>query len=97
MTSAAVARLGHLAGGELEQIQFLLGHVSVQTTERYLGCKQKLRNAVNDGIDLAEEAKNRPRDCRRNALKYLIILCLVDRRCRQAMHFSRPEQARLWA
>jgi integrase len=43
-----------LAGGELEQIQFLLGHVSVQTTERYLGCKQKLRNAVNDGIDLAE-------------------------------------------
>src|SRR6266849_3450014 len=29
------ARLCHLAGGELEQIQFLLGHVSVQTTERY--------------------------------------------------------------
>src|ERR1019366_2554184 len=48
------ARLCHLAGRELEQIQFLLGHVSVQTTDRYLGCKQKLRNAVNDGIDLAE-------------------------------------------
>ena len=48
------ARLCYLAGGELEQIRFLLGHVSVQTTERYLGCKQKLRNAVNDGIDLAE-------------------------------------------
>jgi site-specific recombinase XerD len=29
------ARLCHLVGGELEQIQFLLGHVSVQTTERY--------------------------------------------------------------
>jgi site-specific recombinase XerD len=46
------ARLCHLAGGELEQIQFLLGHVSVQTTERYLGCKQKLRHAVNDQIGL---------------------------------------------
>jgi len=27
-------------------IQFLLGRVSVQITERYLGCKQRLRNAV---------------------------------------------------
>jgi site-specific recombinase XerD len=33
------ARLCHLAGGELEQIQFLLGYVSVQTTECYLGYK----------------------------------------------------------
>jgi integrase len=40
----------HVSGGELEQIQFLLGHVSVQTTERYLGCKQKIRDAVNDRI-----------------------------------------------
>ena len=46
------ARLCHQAGGELEQIQFLLGHVSIQTTERYLGCKQRLRDAVNDGIGL---------------------------------------------
>jgi len=29
------ARLCHGYGGELEQIQFLLGHASVQTTERY--------------------------------------------------------------
>jgi integrase len=28
------ARLCHLAGGELDQIQFLLGHVSIQTTGR---------------------------------------------------------------
>jgi len=29
----------HDSGGELEQIQFLLGHVSVQTTEKYLGTR----------------------------------------------------------
>jgi integrase len=46
------ARLCHVAGGELEQIQFLLGHVSVQTTERYLGCKQRIKNAVNDRIGI---------------------------------------------
>jgi len=46
------SKLCHEAGGELEQIQFLLGHVSVQTTERYLGCKQRFRNAVNDRIGL---------------------------------------------
>jgi site-specific recombinase XerD len=46
------ARFCHAAGGELEQIQFLLGHVSVQTTERYLGCKQRFREAVNDRIGI---------------------------------------------
>ncbi len=46
------ARLCHAAGGELEQIQFLLGHVSVQTTERYLGCRQRIRCAVNDSIGI---------------------------------------------
>ena len=49
------ARLCHLAGGELDQIQFLLGHVSIQTTERYLGCEQKLRCAVNDTRGLEPE------------------------------------------
>ena len=46
------AKLCHAGGGELEQIQFLLGHVSVQTTERYLGCKQRIRGAVNDHIGI---------------------------------------------
>jgi integrase len=44
------AKLCRAAGGELEQIQLLLGHASVQTTERYLGTKQDLVNAPNDGI-----------------------------------------------
>ena len=50
------ARLCRLAGGELEQIQFLLGHISVQTTERYLGCKQRIREAVNDCIGIEPTA-----------------------------------------
>jgi site-specific recombinase XerD len=37
-------------GGELEQIQILLGHVSVLATERYLGCKQDLEEPVNDRL-----------------------------------------------
>jgi site-specific recombinase XerD len=46
------AKLSRAAGGELEQIQLLLGHASVQTTERYLGTKQDLVHAPNDGIKL---------------------------------------------
>jgi len=46
------ARLCYAAGGELEQIQFLVGHVSIQTTERYLGCKQRIQDAVNDKIGI---------------------------------------------
>src|SRR5690242_3578531 len=46
------AKLCRAAGGELEQIQLLLGHASVQTTERYLGTRQDLVHAPNDGIKL---------------------------------------------
>jgi integrase len=46
------AKMCRAAGGELEQIQLLLGHASVQTTERYLGTRQDLVNAPNDGIKL---------------------------------------------
>ncbi len=50
------ARLCHAAGGELEQIQFLLGHRSVETTERYLGSRQRLVSAVNDNIGIEPES-----------------------------------------
>jgi site-specific recombinase XerD len=52
------AKLCHDRGGELEQIQFLLGHASVQTTERYLGCKQNLGHPVNDLFDLETDAQS---------------------------------------
>ena len=53
------AKLCHSSGGELEQIQFLLGHASVQTTERYLGCKQNLGHPVNDLFELRTKGRAR--------------------------------------
>jgi hypothetical protein len=38
--------------GPLEQIKFLLGHSSIQTTERYLGSEQEIAVAVNDNLGL---------------------------------------------
>ena len=46
------AKLCRKAGGDLEQIQLLLGHASIQTTEHYLGTEQHLVEAVNDSIGL---------------------------------------------
>ena len=46
------AKLCRKAGGNLEQIKFLLGHSSIQTTERYLGSEQEIAVAVNDSLGL---------------------------------------------
>jgi integrase len=70
------ARLCHLAGGQLDQIQFLLGHVSIQTTERYLGCKQELRYAVNDKLGLDKASAP--------------TWCGLPASCRPARTYSRP-------
>jgi len=45
---SALPRIGRRVGAD----SISLGHVSVQTTERYLRCKQRIRSAVNDRIGI---------------------------------------------
>jgi integrase len=46
------AKLCRTRGGRIEQIQAMLGHASIATTERYLGSTQNLVHAVNDDMGL---------------------------------------------
>ena len=46
------AKFCRKAGGDIEQIQELLGHEDISTTVLYLGTKQEIRRAVNDRIAL---------------------------------------------
>ena len=46
------AKLCRNAGGELEQVQALLGHEDLSTTARYLNSTQDIQHAVNDRIAL---------------------------------------------
>jgi integrase len=65
------AKLCHSNGGEIEQIQFLLGHASIQTTERYLGCKQNLGHPVNDLFRLETNVQPEEAFCTSAAAKEL--------------------------
>jgi len=44
------ARFCRKAGGDIEQVQALLGHEDISTTAIYLGTNQEIRRAVNDRI-----------------------------------------------
>ena len=46
------AKLCRKSGGDVEQIRLLLGHSSIQTTERYLCSEQEIATAVNDNLGL---------------------------------------------
>ena len=46
------AKLCRKRGGKLEQIQFMLGHQSIETTAIYTACEQEIAVAVNDGLGL---------------------------------------------
>lgn len=44
------AKLCRKRGGKLEQIQFMLGHQSIETTAIYTACEQEIAVAVNDNL-----------------------------------------------
>jgi integrase len=62
------AKLAHKGRAPLEQIQIVLGHASIQTTERYLGVEQDLTDAPCDhlGIRVRGDHAREPSRLRRS-------------------------------
>jgi hypothetical protein len=90
MFCGAHVRLCHLAGGELEQIQFLLGHVFIQTTERYLAA-----NKSCDLLSTTRSVSNRDGKGRitRPFLTYPANLCPLGSDGPAELLQSRPDDA----
>jgi site-specific recombinase XerD len=80
------AKLCHSSGGEIEQIQFLLGHASVQTTERYLGCKQNLGHPVNDRFTLESVQMQEPNAAKGSTPVEMAPKRGIDRELRGSEH-----------
>jgi site-specific recombinase XerD len=51
---ASEALLEVRSGGDLEPIQMLIGHASIQTIEKYQGMQQDLVEAINDKLGIAD-------------------------------------------
>jgi hypothetical protein len=55
--------LAHKGGAGLDQIKLSLGHVSIQTIERYLGVEQDLTDAPWDHLGLRLEDQHSKYGC----------------------------------